>query len=404
MKIAFVIQKLSHLSGGAERVLCSLASQFSALENEVSVYSYERVASAPFYDLGKARHINLCKFRENPSTERLQSKTSPRYGLEKIYKSVPNIAPFTHLKWRLTYQKFIDALSKEFETNRPDLVIGFMPTGIMVSSLSALPLSVPVVGTIHNVPKLDYFDQTRWDRNPIYRKKRLKALFRCSLITVLQEEFIEQLPADLRSKTYVMPNPVELHQGPSEPDATRENIILGVGRLAPIKQYDLLLRSFAGIVEKHPHWSVEICGEGAEKERLRALARELGIEKNVVFSGKIDGLAPHYQRAKIFAHPSRFEGFGLVVAEALSHGLPCVALESCSGVNKMIADGENGFLTEANIDAYANALNALMSDTALRVRLGQSAPDSVKQYASDEVLKAWKRLLSRIGLELSERI
>src|SRR5690606_29373866 len=98
------------------------------------------------------------------------------------------------------------------------------------------------------------------------------------------------------------------------------------------------------------------------------------------------------KNADIFLFPSRYEGFPLALGEAMSVGLPAIGLESCSGVNKLIVDGESGYLVE-NVEAMASRLKQLMNNSALRQEMGKRGVELMRAYTPASVLAKWDELI-----------
>ena len=155
--------------------------------------------------------------------------------------------------------------------------------------------------------------------------------------------------------------------------------ILAVGRLSYFKGFDVLLRAVATT----PGCSLVLVGGGECEAALRALARELGVESRVRFTGRIDmdgagreRLASLYANADVFCLPSteRAESFGIVLLEAMRAGLPTIASAiPGSGINHVVSDGETGLMTTPSDPAsLASALARLRDDGALRQRLGEA--------------------------------
>ena len=126
------------------------------------------------------------------------------------------------------------------------------------------------------------------------------------------------------------------------PDAA---LVLAIGRLIEQKDHATLLRAFARVRDHHPHARLAILGWGALEEQTRALVDELGLADDVVLPGRVEPRA-WLERADVFAHTSRWEGFGIVLLEAMLAGLPIVATR-VSAVPEIVADGETGLLVEA---------------------------------------------------------
>lgn len=109
------------------------------------------------------------------------------------------------------------------------------------------------------------------------------------------------------------------------------------------------------------------------------------------------------RQSDIFAFPSVHEGFGLAIAEAMSIGLPCVGLKTCSAVNELIVDGDNGFLAENFVEDFAAKLRLLMDDAELRARMGRAGHEMMKQYTPEKIWDQWEELIITTVREHNEQ-
>ena len=116
-----------------------------------------------------------------------------------------------------------------------------------------------------------------------------------------------------------------------------------------------------------------------------------------VFRGATDNVLDVYNKAAIFAFPSAYEGFGLALTEAMSAGLPVIGYKNCPAVNELIKDGENGYLCEDGVNAFAQALDKLMSDEKLRKKMGKAAKEDMKQYDSEKIWDMWEKLIEQVA-------
>jgi D-inositol-3-phosphate glycosyltransferase len=176
-------------------------------------------------------------------------------------------------------------------------------------------------------------------------------------------------------------------------------LVLYVGRLDPIKGIDLLLESVA---EMQAAPRLVVVGgnppEDPEIERLRARAEELGLGERVLFPGAVPQreLPPYYRAADALAVTSRYESFGLVAVEALACGTPVVAAR-VGGLPTILRHGENGLLVRWRCpEAFAEQLDALLTDDALHARLARAARASVARFdwreIGDEVRAIYQEL------------
>jgi glycosyltransferase involved in cell wall biosynthesis len=158
------------------------------------------------------------------------------------------------------------------------------------------------------------------------------------------------------------------------PDSQRDQVILAVGRLCRQKGFDLLLHSWAIIASNHPGWVLRIVGSGEERDALRAMTEQFGLDHCVQWIPATPEVFSHYASASIYALSSRFEGFGLVLIEAMAQGLPIVAFDCCYGPAEIVQQGRTGQLVPAgDLNAFAAALDRLIRDDLLRQRLAHAS-------------------------------
>ncbi len=149
-------------------------------------------------------------------------------------------------------------------------------------------------------------------------------------------------------------------------------LLLGIGRLAEQKGYETAIRALPQILSDEPRAVLVVLGEGPERGRLEALARDLGVEGALLLPGRAGDVSAWLGRAELFVHPCRWEGFGLVLLEAMLAGLPIVASE-VSSVPEIVSDGETGLLVPpGEPDAFARAVTAVLADPARRGALGEA--------------------------------
>jgi glycosyltransferase involved in cell wall biosynthesis len=172
-------------------------------------------------------------------------------------------------------------------------------------------------------------------------------------------------------------------------------IIVGMGRFSREKGFDLLLRAMSRV--RAPA-RLLLLGEGRAEEKLRKLAKELGISEKVEFLGFRKNPYPVLRDATVFVLPSRYEGFPNGLAEAMALGVPCIATRCRTGPEELIADGENGLLVPVeDPETMARAIDRLLGDPELRERLGASARKSVQTYNSGEIVRQYEFLIESVA-------
>lgn len=173
--------------------------------------------------------------------------------------------------------------------------------------------------------------------------------------------------------------------------------VIAVGRHAYEKGFDNLLKIWKKVVEDYPDWGLEIYGKSDEKFELRELAKNLNLTENIVFHEPVQNINDKYSEASFYLMTSRFEGFGMVLIEAMAAGLPCVAYDCPCGPRNIIDNEKNGFLIQNNNEKdYINAVKTLIEDKELRIRMGETAKSVISEYNLDEIMQSWNQFFREI--------
>lgn len=172
---------------------------------------------------------------------------------------------------------------------------------------------------------------------------------------------------------------------PEAPRKRSNNLLVACGRLEPQKDYPTLLRAFARI-RKTSNTKLWILGEGTLRQQLETECKKLGLEDFVSFKGFAHNPERYMCEATVFVHSALFEGFGLVLVEALSSGCPVVATDCPGGVREVLAGGKYGTLVPVGDDAA-------LADAILRILRGEvtfpDASEHLRQFDIDHVADAY---------------
>ena len=380
MKLIYIIDKL-HQHAGMERILSSKMNYLSRLPGwYVSLATYEQQGRPlPFPLSPSVVHHPL----DTPIATREQ-------------------LPF--LRWTMAYREsrrmLASRLRRLLAEQRPDVVV------VTVYSFSVLDVLVHEArragarilleshtesSTVMMAHKYGYNRLLRlfmhcWDRHLL---KSLSQI--CCVVSLTEEDarFWQSLHRDVR----VIPNMVStpIH---SRVDYTSRRVI-AVGRYSHEKGYDLLLESWAKVTPGCPGWELHLYGDG-DRSLVEAQARRLGVEDSVKAHGAVDDIAAEYARSSLCVVSSRYEGFSLVLAEAMSCGLPAVAFDCPYGPRHILEDGKNGYLVPlGDTETLARKMVKLMHDKSLRERMGMSAGESARKcFSVEEVMKQWERVFN----------
>ena len=380
--------KMVEDTGGLAKVTSAFANEMQRRGHTVSLV-YSDVRKGDFYyplNPGIPAY-DVCHFKG-------QSIRFPWYL--KVKREL--LRTFSKQKARTVNNDFAERfllqnLKQTVEEVGPDVIVASQPAASKML-LCDLELNVPVITMSHGDPE-DYFH--------IYPKKEIPSLEKSAVCQVLLPSFARHIHNHLpQAKTVVIGNAIPQYEEQADLEQAKERYtIVSVGRLTKNhKRPHLLIEAFAGLADKYPDWQVELWGDVDQRafyEELKFMIKSKKLQDRVFLKGTSNEIPKILQRSDIFAFPSAYEGFGLALGEAMSMGLPAVGYKSCSAVNELIQDGVNGFLCEEGPEDLAAKLDRLMGDRALRVRRGQAARESMKQYAPEAIWDAWEKLLEDVA-------
>ena len=174
----------------------------------------------------------------------------------------------------------------------------------------------------------------------------------------------------------------------------KDKTVLAVGRLTRQKGFDLLLEAWRYIEPEFGDWSLRIIGDGEEKENLCNIIKTYHFQNVEIIPYQRD-IDQWYMRASLFALSSRYEGFVLVMIEAMAKGLPVVSFNCKEGPAELIDDGINGYLVDdGKVELFAEKLKYLMRDGELRRRFAEKTDLKLFEFDSTHVLSEWDSLMN----------
>lgn len=194
----------------------------------------------------------------------------------------------------------------------------------------------------------------------------------------------------------VIPNPLPFY--PEESARLINKKVLAVGKQSYQKGYDRLLKSWQKVQQQNPGWQLEIYGKYDPLQQLEQLAERLGIAGTVHFFEPSADILTQYMESSVYVMSSRFEGFGMVLIEAMACGVPCVSFDCPYGPSDIITEGKDGFLAEnGNTEDLAEKLNMLMEHPGLRSEMGLNAKANARRFLPGNIMEQWDELFKSIG-------
>lgn len=175
-------------------------------------------------------------------------------------------------------------------------------------------------------------------------------------------------------------------------DCTAKRVI-AVGRLDYQKSFDRLILVWEKVHQQMPDWRLDIFGQGEWQELLQGMIDERGLQETVKLNGPTKNIGKEYSESSMIVMSSHYEGFPMVMIEAMACGLPPVSFDFKCGPRDIIKEGENGLVvTDGDIDGLAEAMMTLMRDDELRKRMGEEAKKVVETFSEAKVMDKWVRL------------
>jgi glycosyltransferase involved in cell wall biosynthesis len=174
-------------------------------------------------------------------------------------------------------------------------------------------------------------------------------------------------------------------------DGTQKQVI-AVGRYMPQKGFDRLVSAWRIVSRKHPDWTLSIYGDGM-REQLQRQVDEEGVASSCLLKHTVQNIVDKYCESSIFVLSSRYEGFGMVIIEAMACGVPPVSFTCPCGPRDIIADGRDGLLVEnGDIEGLAEKICYLIEHEDLRRKMGRQARMDVERFRIEHIAEQWKEL------------
>lgn len=377
-KIVYITPQL-YTADGVARVLTMKANYFAEhFGYDITIILTEGKDKPIFYQLSDKIHvINL------------------DLNFEEIWHQ-----PF--LKKAIIYlkkqRKYRSALTNELMRIRPNITVSLLRREI--NFINEINDGSKKIGEMHvlrshyrNFEKNETnFFKELFSKYWMYRLiGKLRGLERMIVLTEKDRQAWTEL-----NNVIAIPNPLPLT--PKNTSPLTEKRVIAVGRYYQEKGFDLLLESWSKIYKNHPEWRLEIFGDG-DRTMYEKLRNKLGIPANCcIINGRTNSIEHEYLNSSIYVCSSRFEGFGMVIVEAMACGLAVVSFDCPWGPSSIIANGEDGILVEnGNTDRLAESIISLMDDDDKRNELAKNAIRNVQRFQMDIIANQWKELFDSLA-------
>ena len=196
-------------------------------------------------------------------------------------------------------------------------------------------------------------------------------------------------------KVVVIPNPIILE--PGKVSSLENKVVISVGRLVETKNYSSLISAWKYVHKHHSDWTLEIYGDGPCRDALQHEIDDLNLSTCVSLCGFSTDIYSNLSNSSIFVFTSISEGFGLVIIEAMSQGLPVVAYDCQYGPRDIIEQGVSGYYVPINYEGdLAEKLILLIEDEKKRKEMGKNALKRAMDFSMDKIVEMWMATFSKL--------
>ena len=386
-RICFLVDSIFSI-GGVQRVTAVVAKEL-AKTYDVTIITFDnpKDKNTSLYELDKA-NIRY-RFFAYPSVSTYYNKICKAYsGFYQKYRLQSKWASnlYAHSSFPSPLRK---ALTKELRSGNYDAIIGTHAplAGRLATMKKDLP-QVKCIGWIHNSfealfgEKFIYIGAAR-KRHYVYQFRKLD-----QTIVLCKHDAETYHQYDRAFKPTVIYNPLTLE--PGDPSTGTSKSFLAVGRFShQHKGFDLLIEAFHLFSQKNKEWTLDIVGEGVEEELYRSLIKKYDLESRVTIHPFTNHIQDYYSNAQVYVLSSRWEGFGLVLVEAMAHGLPVVS--SDLPTSKEIMGDFGLYFKNGDITDLAERL-----EEATHIdwnKKSKEAFDIAKRFDINNIISRWKEII-----------
>lgn len=367
-----------YFAGGMERVLTLKANYFAEhFGYDITIILTDGEGKPLFYPLSdKVKIVNL------------------NIGFEELWKCSFIKKIVTYLKKQYLYKKM---LKNELMRIRPDITVSMLRREI--NFINEIKDGSKKIGEIH-INRANFRNFDAKDDNFIKRlfakvwmndlTNKLKRLDRFVVLTEKDKDAWVEL-----DNVCVIPNPLSFV--PQNISKLTEKRVIVVGRYCHEKGYDLLLKAWCIVQNSIADWRLEVFGEG-DRSQYEEMISSLNMDRHrCILHGRSSNIQDEFEKSSLAVCSSKFEGFGLVITEAMSCGLPVVSFDCPWGPRAIIRDGEDGLLVEnGNVEKLADAIIWMIQHPEMRSKMATKAIENVQRFSIEKIAEKWRSLFDAL--------
>jgi len=229
--------------------------------------------------------------------------------------------------------------------------------------------------------------------NMVYAKRIIKSTNSLDYLVLVSKDLTKFYKNKTNAKCIYIPNMIEKSKVISK---LKDKNIISIGRLEQVKGYSGLIDVFELVNQEYSDWTLNIIGDGTEKTLLQNKIKVKKLEDKIILHGYLDKkeMEPILKKSSIYVMSSLSESFGIVLLEAFSHGIPCIAFDSAEGAKEIITNNKDGYLIEErNKEKMKEKICELINSYEKRLELGKRGLEKSLEFDSDKVKEKWIELI-----------
>lgn len=386
MKILFYSDTVFSF-GGVQRVLAEISKRMSE-EFEVTILTSDSPIDISMYNYKLSNvKFDYLEYSKSSFLEKLFCKA---YSF--LFKRILPHTNFTSRGYALssflpTYRK---ALADKINAGGYDVVVGVHAFQSLHIAAISRQIKARTIAWIHNSYQALFEKESPY--LPGLAKHFAFQMQRMNHVVVLSKADKVQFADKMNLPTTVIYNPLTVQpKGKGNPCYKR---FISVGRFSTgHKGFDILIEAFALFAKDNSDWTLEIVGEGPEESLYRQLIAKYGLEERILLSPFTRNIQSHYASSSVYVLSSRWEGFGLVLIEAMSHGLPIIASDLPVTRELLQGKGVAMLFERGNVDELANHLRTMADSSTLIEEMGNNAKTYSKEFQMESIIQGWKKIV-----------
>lgn len=357
MKLLYITNGITG-SGGLERVLSVKASLLADdFGYEVHILSLNETGIQPFFSFSKNINFHSVEVEGNPLSYFLQYKKEIQKNIDEVQPDIISVCDDAMKGFFLPH--LIKTKAKWLHESHASMVLGDKGNGVSFAKKLQHQLKQVLGRSFSKIVLLTESNKQEWNLKNVV----------------------------------VIPNPLPFEI--NEISTLQNKKVIAVGSYSYNKGYDLLLHVWTSIQKHHPDWELHIYGNRVQ-ENVSKIVTENDF-KNIFAHAPVSDIENKYLESSIFVLPSRSEGFGMVIIEAMSCGLPVVSFDCPNGPKDIITNNEDGFLIEnGNTTAFTDKVQILIESMELRQKMGQAGKLTSYRYSAQNIVMRWDKLFQSL--------